>query len=548
MIETTRKLSALSEEFVEVAFRHEPAAATQAGIHDYDHELPDHSREGFQRQLVWLRDFDGRLTAGVRAEDLPPAQQVDHALLRSRVGSMRHSLEQLQEHRRNPVRYSETALQGVFLLLARPFAPLEERKESILARLMAIPDYLDSARSNLDRVPGEFVEIASEVNLAAPAFVDEVMRALLRSFPGEAERIEHAGARARLGFLRYQEFLDRTVATGPDAELGIGELAMNEKLAREHLLALDCAALESLGREHVQRTVRLLEEAARRIDPSRTWREVVDDARRRRPEASKLRETYVAETERARRFAEEKRIAPIPAGPLEIIDTPAFYRPLTPYAAYLPPGPFDEDQTGNFYVTPIDLSRPRAEQLEQLGGHNLPGLPLAVVHEAYPGHHLQALHANRACSRLRQLAQSPLFAEGWALYCEDMMHEEGFFKDPVTRVLQLRDLLWRACRVVIDVRLHTGRMAFGPAVDYLVEQAMLERVNAEKEVRWYALRPTHPMSYLVGKLEILAIREEARRLMGARFNLHDFHTALLAGGTLPPALARDDLSRRLGAS
>ena len=519
MIETTRKLSALSEEFVEVAFRHEPTAATQAGIHDYDHELPDHSREGFQRRLVWLQDFNSRLTAGVRAEDLPPAQQTDHALLRSYVWSMLDSLEQRQDHRRNPVRYSETALQGVFLLLARPFAPLEERKESILARLMSIPEYLDAAKSNLDRVPREFVEIASEINFAAPAFVDEVMRTLLRSFPGEAERIEHAGARARLGFLQYQEFLEKTVASGPGAELAIGEQAMNERLAHEHLLALDCGALESLGREHVARAVALLEEAAGRVDPSRTWRELVDDARRRRPEAPKLRETYVAETERALRFVEEKRIAPVRNGSLEIIDTPVFYRPLTPYAAYLPPGPFDEDQTGIFYVTPIDLSRPRVEQLEQLGGHNLPGLPLTVVHEAYPGHHLQGLHANLACSRLRQLAQSPLFAEGWALYCEEMMFEEGFFPDPVTRVLQLRDLLWRACRVVIDVGLHTGRTAFGPAVDYLVEQAMLEPLNAEKEVKWYALRPTHPMSYLVGKLEILGIREEARRRLGARFNL-----------------------------
>src|SRR3989454_10466358 len=289
MIETTRKLSALSEEFVEVAFRHEPAAATQAGIHDYDHELPDHSREGFQRRLVWLQDFNSRLTAGVRAEDLPPAQQTDHALLRSYVWSMLDSLEQRQDHRRSPVRYSETALQGVFLLLARPFAPLEERKESILARLMSIPEYLDAAKSNLDRVPREFVEIASEINFAAPAFVDEVMRTLLRSFPGEAERIEHAGARARLGFLQYQEFLEKTVASGPGAELAIGEQAMNERLAHEHLLALDCGALESLGREHVARAVALLEEAAGRVDPSRTWRELVDDARRHPPQAPKPR-------------------------------------------------------------------------------------------------------------------------------------------------------------------------------------------------------------------------------------------------------------------
>src|SRR2546422_1174667 len=121
MIETTRKLSALSEEFVEVAFRHEPTAATQAGIHDYDHELPDHSREGFQRRLVWLQDFNSRLTAGVRAEDLPPAPRTHHALLRSYVWSMLDSPEQRQDPRREPVPSSQSALNALLLVPPRPF-------------------------------------------------------------------------------------------------------------------------------------------------------------------------------------------------------------------------------------------------------------------------------------------------------------------------------------------------------------------------------------------------------------------------------------------
>jgi uncharacterized protein (DUF885 family) len=167
------------------------------------------------------------------------------------------------------------------------------------------------------------------------------------------------------------------------------------------------------------------------------------------------------------------------------------------------------------------------------------------VHEAYPGHHLQLCHAGRAGSRLRQLADSSLFAEGWALYCEELMHELGYYLDPVTRVFQLRDLLWRACRVVIDVGLHTGKLTFMQAVDYLVEEAMLERLNAVMEVKRYTLMPTQPMSYLIGKLQILALRDEARKRLGDRFDLARFHTALLAGGTLPPALVREELFQRL---
>jgi hypothetical protein len=433
----------------------------------------------------------------------------------------------------------------VFLLMARPFAPLEERKEPILARLMAIPEYLAEARANLKRVPAVFRDIASEVSSSGPAFVEDVARLLMEHFPGESERIEHAASRARVGFLQFQEFLDRDLKDRVGGTFAVGERWMNFKLEREHLLSMDCAYLEAYGREHIGRTRELLEATARRIDPARSWRELIAEGRRRHPEPLRVREAYVAEVERARRFVLDRRLAPVPECALEVIDTPLFERATLPYAAYLPAAPFDADQTGYLYVTPIDLSRKREEQEQQLEGHCDLALPLITVHEAFPGHHLQLCHANRAGSRLRRLADSNLFCEGWALYCEELMHEEGFFPDPLTRLFQLKDLLWRACRVVIDVGLHTGRMSFEQAVDCLVDEVMLERVNAESEVKRYTTTPTQPMSYLVGKMLLLELREEAKRRMGPRFNLYDFHAALLAGGTVPPFLVREELWERL---
>jgi len=172
-------------------------------------------------------------------------------------------------------------------------------------------------------------------------------------------------------------------------------------------------------------------------------------------------------------------------------------------------------------------------------------LSLTAIHEAWPGHHLQLFHAAGAGSRLRRLADSAVFAEGWALYCEELMYEQGFFVDPLTRLYQLKDLLWRACRVVIDVGLHTGTMSFEQAVEFLVEQALLERVNAETEVRRYVQTPTQPMSYLLGKHRLLEIREEVRARLGRRFDLYDFHEALLGCGTVPPSLARLELEEKL---
>jgi hypothetical protein len=167
MSEAVKNFRALSEEFVEIAFRHHPVAATRVGIHDYDHQLPNDSPEGFRERLAWLRDFELRLVTQAPADPLPPAKRIDRALLQSRIAALASSLERVRDHARNPVRYPETALQGIFLLLARPFAPLEERKEAILSRLMAIPEYLGAARANFEQVPQEFVGIASEVRYCA---------------------------------------------------------------------------------------------------------------------------------------------------------------------------------------------------------------------------------------------------------------------------------------------------------------------------------------------------------------------------------------------
>jgi uncharacterized protein (DUF885 family) len=548
MLETIRTFTALSEEFVELFMKHHPVTATEAGIHDYDLLLPDDSPDGLRARAAWLRDLDQRLVASVPWEELPLEPRIDFALLRSRIAALRADLEEIRLPQRYPGVFLDRAFNAVHLLLARSFAPLDERKEAVVARLMAIPDYLEAVKQNLQQVAPELLAASLVTAAQGPTFVDDVVRSLLRQFPGEAERLEHAGNRARSGFLRFHDWMERELKPRASGTFAIGERWMNYKLEREHMLPYTCAVLEQVGREHVAKAQALLEDEARRRDPRRTWRELIGEGRRRVPEAHGLRDAYVAEVERTRRFVVERKIAPIPRGErLDILDTPVFERALRPYAVYQAPAPFDAETAGVLYVTPIDIRRSKDEQAAQLGAHCTPALPIIALHEGYPGHHLQLTHANRAGSRLRRLMHSDVFAEGWALYCEELMWEQGYFTaDPLTRLFQLRDLLFRACRVVLDAALHSGRMTPAEGVDYLVEQAMLDRALASSEVSRYCSTPTQPMSYLVGKLQILELRSEAQQKLGQRFVLHDFHAALLASGTIPPALVREELWSRLG--
>lgn len=547
MIETQRVFNKLSEEFVELFMKHHPVAATHAGIHDYDHLMPDDSPDGLRERSAWLRDLEQRLAAAVPVDELGLESRVDYTLLRSRISALRADLEEIKAAQKRPAIYLRRAFQGVHLLLSRSFAPLDERKEAAVSRLMAIPEYLEAAKANLDRVPPVTLRIAIDMAGQGPGFVDDVVRQLLRHFPGEAERLEHAGSRARTGFLRFHDHLEKELKPKAEGSFAVGERWMNYKLEREHLLNLSCAELEKLGREHVAHARVLLEEEAARLDPKRSWRELIAEGMSRSPEPNWLRESYVAEMERARQFVIDRRIAPVvPNAKLEVVDTPVFERAMTPFASYQPPAPFDADQTGFFHVTPIDLRRSKDEQARQLAGHCTPMLPIIALHEGYPGHHLQLCHANQAPTRLRRITDSEVFSEGWALYCEDLMWEQGFFtSDPLTRLFQLRTALWRAHRVVIDAALHSGRMTWEEAVALLADDVMLDPQTAASEVDRYVMSPTEPLSYLLGKLAITDLRNEARRRLGAEFDLYAFHEALLASGTIPPALVREELWDRL---
>ena len=213
-------------------------------------------------------------------------------------------------------------------------------------------------------------------------------------------------------------------------------------------------------------------------------------------------------------------------------------RPIIPFAAYDSPGPYSSDRTGWFYVTIPDPRLPAAAQERILRDHCRHELAATALHEGYPGHHLQLVHAQAQGSDTRKNVWTPLTVEGWALYCEDMMGEEGFYRSEEEAFFQRVHLLWRATRVLLDVGLHTRGMTFEQAVDQFVTELHVDRANAEAEVRRYCAEPAQPLCYAVGRREILELRQDYRAARGAKFTLRDFHDALLRYGGLPVTLIR----------
>jgi uncharacterized protein (DUF885 family) len=234
----------------------------------------------------------------------------------------------------------------------------------------------------------------------------------------------------------------------------------------------------------------------------------------------------------ARAFVFENDLATPPdRDRLLVVETPSFLRHVIPLAAYNWPAPFEADPVGIYMVTP-----PGSPELWR--EHNYASISSTSVHEAYPGHHLQHAAAATNPSRVRALSMSAAeFDEGWAFYCERMMKDAGFENTPANRFILHTEAVWRAARLILDIRLHRGEIQIDEAVDFLVERTGFERAVAWSEVRRYTSTPTYPLSYLYGRHMLESLRDRVAKHLGRAFKLKEFHDTLLYGGMMPVSIA-----------
>ncbi|MBD3366719.1 MAG: DUF885 family protein [Candidatus Eisenbacteria bacterium] len=535
-------LDGLVDRYIQTVSEDYPTWATFLGLHERDGEFGDYSTDGIAEKRGHLEDLASELRT-LPSDGMSRDELVDAALLGATLASALFEYDKVRPHVRRPAMYLQTALSGCNLLVSREFAPVVDRAGSLLSRLKAVPALLLHMEENIENPPRVFAAVGAEIAHGGAAFVRTTIPGIAEKVPGLASDLDTAASHAIESFERAAAHLSK-LAEDADADFALGREGFEWMLRNDHMLDLDADGLEEIGREVLEETKSELARAAQEIDPDGTWEEIIDRLKNEHPEKGEVRETYASWMERSREFIRKEGLVRVPeTEELEVVDTPVFIRSIIPYAAYLPPGPFETNQCGQFYVTPVNEELPPEEQERQLRGHGLQAIPATAVHEGYPGHHLQLVRANQCRRKLRRMTQSTVFCEGWALYCEDMMWEAGFYTDPRIRIFQLKDALWRAARVVVDVGLHVRGMSIDDGVDFMVNEAGLERVHAVAEVKRYAGSPTQPMSYTMGKRAILDIRRR-REASDERFRLADFHNELLDLGNMPPLLAEVCLGLR----
>ncbi|KPJ53664.1 hypothetical protein AMJ39_03950 [candidate division TA06 bacterium DG_24] len=533
------KFTGFVDRFLDEMWKRNPVWATSLGIHDYDHLLGRFDPAAIEEDLSFLKQTRQQLEQEIDRDALPADETDDYDLLVRFLDIEVNDIAERHLHETYPTIYPSIGLSGTFVPLVREFAPLEERLERIVERLGHIPRVLEEGMGNLRNPAKLHTQIAMESTKSGISFYEKAVPGFAKDLPAIAGPLNEACSKAAEAMGRYYEFLEKDLLPRSTGDFALGKDLFDWRLKHSHLLDFDHRELLAFGEEVFATTEEELTSLARQIDPQRPWPELVEELKNAHPGPEELLSFYRSEMERSRNFVVDRDLVTVPEGQdLNIIETPVFQRNLLPYAAYMSPAPFEEKQTGHFFVTPIDETLSEEQKAERLKGHSRYKVVVVALHEGYPGHHLQLVHANQRPSKMRKIAHNTVFIEGWALYCEEMMYEQGFYPDRETRLFQLKDTLWRAARVILDASLHTQRMSFEEALDFLVDRVKVERMNALAEVKRYTTTPTQPMSYLVGRREILNMRDEYSAAKGGTFNLKEFHDRLISYGSMPPALVR----------
>lgn len=526
--------------FVYDRFALDPVAATIAGVHQHDHQLGDLSAAGWSKRREFAEEWLARIEA-LETNELGPAQLIDRDLLLADLRGER-ALAGFERWKRQPGLYSDAVTRGAYYALLREYSQIEERLALLAERLSQAPAALEAARANLDPslVPLEWVAIAARTAPAGARFLREQLPAFVPDTAlGRAVRgtILPVAERAADALDRYAAWLRSDLEPAAKGTFAIGRDAYEALLKEKELLPYDSRTLRAYGEELFAETEAKLVAAAKDLGDD-DWRESIARFREDHPSESDLVATYRAEMQRSREAVRVAQLATLPYGEDLVVEAmPDFQRTTYPYAAYIAAPPFEASRVGRFWVTLPDADDDDRTRRERLEGHPRAGIAVIACHEGYPGHHLQLTVAADHASLARRSIRSALMVEGWGLYVEELMTELGYLDQPDTALLRLKDLLWRAARVVVDVGLATGEMTFDEAVTYMVERAKLEPPNAVAEVRRYTLTPTQPSSYALGRQSLLDLRSRAR---AKGWGMRLFHDRVLGAGSLPPALlARD---------
>lgn len=539
--------------FDEFYFKYNPTNGTADGFHQYDDQLEDYSRASIDKQIALLKKFKQEF-----ATQFPDTKAgsdvgawIDLSLVRDDINGHLLSLENIRGWEKNPDQYSSGVSNSIFVIMARSFAPPDQRLKSVIARERQIPAVFVAARQNLKNPPPIFVEVALQQIPGIVGFFQKDVPEAFKEVKDQKLLDEfHATNQKVIDELnQYKAWIEKDLKPQAHGDFRIGADNFSKKLLYDEDVDIPLPRLLEIGTANLRKNQAAFKAVAAKIDPKKTPQQILEELEKDHPAPDKLLQTFRDTLGGLRDFLEQHHIVGMPSQVLPIVEeTPAFERALT-FASMDTPGPYEKVAKEAYFNVTLPEPNWKPEQVEEhMAEFNRGTVISTAVHEVYPGHYTQFLWVPSAPSKVRKLLGCSSNAEGWAHYSEQMMLDEGYGRTQGTdedhdvaflklRLGQLQDALLRNARFIVGIQMHTGKMTMEQGIDFFVKEGYQTRANGTVETHRGTSDPTY-LYYTLGKLEILQLRQDYKKKMGSNFSLENFHNEFLKQGFPPIKLVR----------
>jgi uncharacterized protein (DUF885 family) len=530
------QFSQVVDDFVFGSLALSPVTASTVGYHRHhgemlEDQLDDFSAAGIRAQIKLQRDIEARIEK-LDAKALNPEERADIEVMHDAIEATRLDIEEVQSYRHNPTIYVELIGNALYTPYVLHYAAAEERYKHIIQRLIRIPELVRQAEQNLSDSPEIWDKVAHEENTGNIDLIDGVLRTscpkpLVHDYAQAAEP-------ALIALRAFNEFLDGTLAK-KTFDWRLGKLYYAKKFS--YVLATGMTP-DALLKEAEADLSKTRDEMVQLAAPKSVEQALADVALQHATP-----HTYMAAAKQtlvtATAFVKAKDLVSLPPNSnLQVIDTPVFMRGIYGVGGFNQAPPLEPKLGAFYWVTPIADSWPQARIDSKLREYNDSGLAHLTVHEAMPGHYVQAEYANDVQPRSRRLLRSIYgngpYVEGWAVYAQQLMADQGYLSDsPGYRLTLAKQKLRVLGNAILDVRLQTEGMSDADALELMIKGTYQEMEEATAKLQRAKLSSCQLPTYYAGYKGWLAVREHFKNTQGDALTLKQFHEAALREGAVP---------------
>jgi uncharacterized protein (DUF885 family) len=544
----------IAKDYVENYLASHPENATELGDHRFDGALSDYSAETRNRMLASAKQFREALKKFEDYKQLTGANQVDVRILRDNVDREIFSLEELREAEWNPLVYNQSLANSLYLLVARDFDSAEKRIPNLRQRLEGIPIVIKQAEANLQHPPKIHTETAIEQVQGAINLVRQGLDPLLNQAPQMKKDIAPIQEKTALALEDYKKWLQQDLLKRADGDFRIGadkfrkklRFALASDLSMEEVMKRAQAELAQTQNEIYETALPFYKKyfpkapaAAGLADKKKVTAAVLNKLAEQHQDDNTIVGYAQKVVTEATDFVKQHDLVTLPTIPLDVVAMPEFKRGVA--IAYCDSsGPLEKNGKTFFAISPTPKDWPKEKKDSFFRENNNYFLRDLTVHEAMPGHYLQLAHSNefKAPTLVRAIFESGTFIEGWAVYTEQVMAEQGY-GGPEVKMQQLKMRLRAIANAILDQSIHARNMTEQQAMDLMTKETFQEQ--GEATLKWKRARLTSAQlsTYFVGVSEHLDLREAAKKKWGKDFELKKYNDQVISYGSPPVKYVRE---------